>query len=210
MLLRFVVLGLVVEQPRHGYAIQAALVERFAELLDPGPGEVYRALAALERAGWIVRTSARVGRRPERKVYAPTAAGQTAFTGWLRGGEPSRRRTDDDAFWLRVLVAEHAAPEEIAGLADDAALRARDALAEREPVSPALRAPASFASLVLALRVECERRLVRARLDGFVLCARILERKRRGVALATLLREVAEARGSAAPGPTGSRPASAG
>jgi len=210
MLLRFAILGLLVDQPRHGYAIQAALEERFAELLDPSPGDVYRALSALERAGWIARSSARVGRRPERKVYAPTDSGRIALAAWLRGGESSQGRASADALWLRLLVAERVAPQEIEGLVDGALQRERAALAERDAEPPRLRAPASFTSLVLVLRRECDVRGAQARLDGLALCARILARRRRGVALSALLRDVADARRAAAGRATGSRPASAG
>lgn len=195
MLLRFAILGLLVEQPLHGYAIQAALEERFAELCEPSPGDVYRALATLERAGSVARASARVGRRPERKVYSPTVQGRAALAAWLAGAEPSRGRTRADAFWLRLLVAERCAPQLLATLVAGEAQRERAVLAEHEVQRAETRQPATFTSLVLALRLEFDVRIARARLDGLVLCDRILAR-RGGAAPRSLLREIAEFRRS--------------
>ena len=86
MSLRFVILGVLAEQPLHGYAIQAALEERFGELCDPAFGDAYRVLAALSRDGLVTVSTARIGRRPRRKVYTPTAAGRRALVAWLRDG----------------------------------------------------------------------------------------------------------------------------
>lgn len=192
MLLRFAILGLLAEQPRHGYAIQAALEERFAELLDPSAGDVYRALSALERAGWVAASRARVGRRPERKVYSPTPAGRDALDAWLGGADAARRRSDDDAFWLRLLLAERCAPQSVERLVARRATRERATLAEHEPSLPRTRDAASFTSLVLALRRASELRVARARLDGLDACTRIVARWRRGAAVEALLREVVE------------------
>ena len=196
MALRFAILGLLAEQPLHGYAIQAALEERFGELCEPSPGEVYRALATLERVGAIARASARVGRRPERKVYSPTVQGRAALATWLAGAEPSRGRARADAFWLRLLVAERCAPQLLETLVAGEAQREHVALAEHEALRAEMRRPATFTSVVLALRLECDLRIARARLDALALCERILARRGGGAAPRSLLREIAESRRS--------------
>ncbi len=193
MLLRFAILGLLAEQPRHGYAIQAALDERFAELLDPSAGDVYRALSALERAGWVAPARARVGRRPERKVYSPTAPGRDALDAWLSDGDPGRRRSDDDGLWLRVLLAERCAPQIVASLVDRRATRERALLPERELALPRPSGAASFTALVLALRRASELRVARARLDALDASARVVARWRHGVTADALLREIVDA-----------------
>jgi DNA-binding PadR family transcriptional regulator len=203
MLLRFAILGLLAEQPRHGYAILAALEERFAELLDPSAGDVYRALSTLERADWVAPARARVGRRPERKVYSPTPAGRDALDAWLSGADAGRRRADDDALWLRVLVAERCAPQIVERLVERRAARERAALAEHEPSLPRTRDAASFTSLVLALRRASELRVARARLDGLDACLRIVARWQRGTTVDALLREVVESSRAGARSPTG-------
>jgi DNA-binding PadR family transcriptional regulator len=70
--LRYVVLRLLEEKPRHGYEIIKALEERFSGAYAPSPGVVYPTLQLLEDLGY-----ARV--RPEsegKKVYEITDAGR--------------------------------------------------------------------------------------------------------------------------------------
>jgi DNA-binding PadR family transcriptional regulator len=70
--LRYVVLRLLEEKPRHGYEIIKALEERFGGAYSPSPGVVYPTLQLLEDQGF-----AHV--RPEqdgKKVYEITEAGR--------------------------------------------------------------------------------------------------------------------------------------
>ena len=70
--LRYVVLRLLEEKPRHGYEIIKALEERFNGAYAPSPGVVYPTLQLLEDLGY-----ARVMPGPEgKKVYEITDAGR--------------------------------------------------------------------------------------------------------------------------------------
>jgi DNA-binding PadR family transcriptional regulator len=70
--LRYVVLRLLEEKPRHGYEIIKALEERFHGAYAPSPGVVYPTLQLLEDLGY-----ARVMPGPEgKKVYEITDAGR--------------------------------------------------------------------------------------------------------------------------------------
>jgi DNA-binding PadR family transcriptional regulator len=51
--LRLVVLGLIAEEPRHGYDIIKALEERFAGTYSPSPGSIYPMLQMLEEADLV-------------------------------------------------------------------------------------------------------------------------------------------------------------
>jgi DNA-binding PadR family transcriptional regulator len=69
--LRYVLLGLIEEQPRHGYELIKAIEERFGGMYSPSPGAIYPTLTLLEELGYI---------RPEavegsRKRYAVTPDG---------------------------------------------------------------------------------------------------------------------------------------
>lgn len=72
--LRFVILHLLAEKPRHGYEIIKAIEERFGGMYSPSPGVVYPTLTLLEELGHAAVAAAEAGR----KLYAVTAAG-TAF-----------------------------------------------------------------------------------------------------------------------------------
>jgi DNA-binding PadR family transcriptional regulator len=76
------ILGLLIEQPRHGYEIEQVINERgMRDWTDVGFSSIYYVLGRLERAG-LVAASADAGHvgGPARKVYAPTRAGQIAWT----------------------------------------------------------------------------------------------------------------------------------
>lgn len=51
--LRLVVLGLIAEQPRHGYDIIRALKDRFQGAYSPSPGSIYPMLQMLQDAGLV-------------------------------------------------------------------------------------------------------------------------------------------------------------
>ena len=72
--LRYVLLGLIAETPRHGYELIKAIEEKFGGTYSPSPGVIYPTLTLLEELGYI---------RPEnaegtRKQYVVTPEG-TAF-----------------------------------------------------------------------------------------------------------------------------------
>ncbi|HTW53433.1 MAG TPA: PadR family transcriptional regulator [Stellaceae bacterium] len=51
--LRYVLLGLIAESPRHGYELIKAIEEKFGGLYSPSPGVVYPTLTLLEELGYI-------------------------------------------------------------------------------------------------------------------------------------------------------------
>jgi DNA-binding PadR family transcriptional regulator len=62
--LRYVLLGLIAEQPRHGYELIKAIEERFGGLYSPSPGVIYPTLTLLEELGYI-RAEAAEGSRKQ-------------------------------------------------------------------------------------------------------------------------------------------------
>lgn len=198
MSLRHVILGLVVEQPRHGYALQAALEESFGELCDPGPGEVYRVLASLKRDGLVAASTARVGRRPRRKVYAPTAAGRRALGAWLRDDRALAARSGRDEPWLRILVAARVAPGLLRALVEAQVEGRRRALHALEASRPERFRSNDLLALVLALRHESALQTARAALRVTELCLDLVARHGEGVPAGELVARVACDGGGAA------------
>jgi DNA-binding PadR family transcriptional regulator len=70
--LRYVVLRLLEEKPRHGYEIIKALEERFGGAYAPSPGAVYPTLQLLEDLGYARVVPGEEGK----KVYEITDAGR--------------------------------------------------------------------------------------------------------------------------------------
>src|SRR5271169_572618 len=72
--LRYVLLHLIAEKPRHGYELIKAIEEQFGGMYSPSPGVIYPTLTLLEELGYL---------RPEtaegtRKLFSITEEG-TAF-----------------------------------------------------------------------------------------------------------------------------------
>jgi DNA-binding PadR family transcriptional regulator len=61
--LRYVLLGLIAEQPRHGYELIKAIEERFGGLYSPSPGVIYPTLTLLEELGYIRPDAAESSRK---------------------------------------------------------------------------------------------------------------------------------------------------
>ena len=70
--LRLVVLGLIAEQPRHGYDIIKALEARFHGAYAPSPGAIYPMLQMLEEADLV--SSAAVGNK---RLYTISDTGRS-------------------------------------------------------------------------------------------------------------------------------------
>lgn len=76
-------LGLLETGPRHGYDLKR-LFDRYLAPDRPLPfGQVYATLARLTRDGQVTVGAVEQDAGPERKRYAITPAGETAFARWL-------------------------------------------------------------------------------------------------------------------------------
>ena len=71
------ILGLIVEQPRHGYEVEQVIDERgMRDWTEVGFSSIYFLLNKLEKAGSILsHIEPAAGRGPSRKVYHPTQKG---------------------------------------------------------------------------------------------------------------------------------------
>jgi DNA-binding PadR family transcriptional regulator len=71
--LRFLILHLIAEKPRHGYELIKAIEEQVAGAYSPSPGVVYPTLTLLEELGYTVATAG----EGARKLHSITPEGQT-------------------------------------------------------------------------------------------------------------------------------------
>jgi DNA-binding PadR family transcriptional regulator len=99
-----VLLALLAKEAAHGYQVRAMLqlaLGPLAEVLNDG--HVYVTLNRLEKAGLV--TSERVGQadRPDRKVYALTAAGRERVMDWL--ADTSWPKPAPAEFHLKLVAA---------------------------------------------------------------------------------------------------------
>jgi DNA-binding PadR family transcriptional regulator len=111
-----VVLAMLAKEPAHGYQLRARLRAALGPVgAEMNAGQIYVTLGRLENSGLVAcELAPGVAERPDRKVYALTAAGQQRIAEWL--AEVSWPRPDLAEFHLKLTAAA------AAGLADPVAI----------------------------------------------------------------------------------------
>jgi len=89
--LRYVILKLIAETPRHGYEIIKAIEERLGGAYSPSPGVIYPTLTLLEELGFVTVESLEGGK----KLYRITPAGERELADKATGVEAIFRRMAD-------------------------------------------------------------------------------------------------------------------
>ena len=84
MSIKHEILGLLSEQPMHGYRLKDTFDERVSPMWGLTTAQIYQTLGALERAGLLQSRGERVGSRPERRIYKLTDTGERELLAWLR------------------------------------------------------------------------------------------------------------------------------
>jgi DNA-binding PadR family transcriptional regulator len=91
-----VLLGLLAEGPAHGYDLKRAHDQRFPGARPLAFGQVYAALAKLEKERLVEVVETLRDGGPDRMTYALTEAGRAALAAWLGGAEPAGPYAADD------------------------------------------------------------------------------------------------------------------
>lgn len=128
MSIKHAVLGLISEEPRHGYAVRAAFEERLGDFWQLNYGQVYQVLTGLEQEGLTTGSDERVGRRPIRRIFAVTAKGRDELRRWLLT-PTARRRPFRDDFYVRLLFAMGSGVEIVRNMSNEEIRSCREHLA---------------------------------------------------------------------------------
>jgi DNA-binding PadR family transcriptional regulator len=106
MSVRFAILGLLAQRPRHGYELRAA----FESVVGGGanwevkPAQIYTTLDRLEGAGLVERTSdLGEGDEPSRRIYAVTESGHAVLLEWFTQGVTPDHQHDE--FFIKLMIA---------------------------------------------------------------------------------------------------------
>jgi DNA-binding PadR family transcriptional regulator len=84
---KYPILGFLIDQPMHGYALKRALSPALPPEQRVNDGRLYPLLKKMEAEGLISGRVERHDQRPDRRVFHPTARGRRAFEHWLEGSE---------------------------------------------------------------------------------------------------------------------------
>jgi len=107
MSVRYAILGLLAQKPRHGYELRAAFeaVVGGDANWEVKPAQIYTTLERLEETGLVERTSdLGEGDEPARRIYAVTPAGRKALQEWFDGVVTPEHQRDE--FFVKLMVAQ--------------------------------------------------------------------------------------------------------
>jgi DNA-binding PadR family transcriptional regulator len=105
MSLRFGVLGLLAEEPLHGYQVKQRFEEMLCGTWEVNIGSVYQALQRLERDGLV----ATIGDRGDRgrQAYRTTEAGLSALKEWLEDPDSQPLLLREEVYVKLLLLGRH-------------------------------------------------------------------------------------------------------
>ena len=158
------VLALLAKEPSHGYELRARLHQALGPLGEAmNAGQIYVTLTRLEKAGLVTaERSAGLADRPDRKVYALTAAGQRRVADWL--AEVSWPKPDLTEFHLKLIAAAAARLADPVAMVDaqrrELLRRLRDA--QRAAMAEPSRSDAALLLEGIVLRLQADLRWLEA------------------------------------------------
>ena len=85
--MKYSVLGFLIDQPMHGYALKRALSPALPPQQQVNDGILYPLLKRLESEGLVRKRVERGRGSRDRHVFHPTAKGRRAFEQWLAGAD---------------------------------------------------------------------------------------------------------------------------
>jgi Predicted transcriptional regulators len=109
----YALLGLLEQQPRHGYDLKRLFDRYFAPDRPLAFGQVYATLGRLSRDGNVVVASVDQDEGPERKHYAITSTGSATLEDWFARPIPPEPHLQSELFakvTLAVLTGRAIAP----------------------------------------------------------------------------------------------------
>ena len=104
MSVRFAILGLLAQEPRHGYDLRAA----FSALVggdinwEVKPAQIYTTINRLEEAGLVVQEAVEQDGGPQKNIYNITHSGLEALQEWFSSGVESEHQHDE--FFVKLMV----------------------------------------------------------------------------------------------------------
>jgi DNA-binding PadR family transcriptional regulator len=105
MSVRYALLGLLEQQPRHGYELRAAFeaLAGGAENWSVKPAQVYSTLARLSKSGLVIEESIEQDAGPEKRIYNITDAGRAELRNWFT--TPVADEHVRDEFFIKMMIS---------------------------------------------------------------------------------------------------------
>jgi PadR family transcriptional regulator, regulatory protein AphA len=119
-----VVLGLLSRGATSGYELGSLAERTIGHFWPITRAHIYAELAKLEAAGLVTATEVEQRRRPDKRVYAITEAGEAALQTWLDSAELGHERRRHPLL-LKIYFGERMQPGRLAGLLAEERARLR-------------------------------------------------------------------------------------
>lgn len=105
MSVRNAILGLLAQQPRHGYELRAAFEALIGgdEIWSVKPAQIYTTLARLEEAGLVHQDCVEQDGGPEKRIYSLTPGGRRELVEWFGTGIAAEHQRDE--FFVKLMVS---------------------------------------------------------------------------------------------------------
>ncbi len=102
-MLKYALMGLLAQEPRHGYDLKNAFETMLSGTWPLNIGQVYTTLSRLERDGLVESQVVPQDLLPDRKVYCLTQEGREELDRWLAESTTGTIRLKDE-FFIKLFV----------------------------------------------------------------------------------------------------------
>ena len=171
----FPLLGLLDEQPGHGYELHQRLSDELGGLWRLSQSQVYATLKRLEARGWISGTPHPQENLPDRRLLRLTPEGRRRLRAWLKAPTGSSVRAIRIDFLSRLHFASRLGPELALALIEEQSRAVEQGL-QRLEGERAVGAADSIGELAVELRM----RQLASVLPWLGDCRRLIERRHPG------------------------------
>lgn len=147
-------LGLLAQQPAHGYELHQRLAEDFGEIWHISLSQTYNILKRLESQGAIAGHDEEQEGRPSKRFFHLTAEGQQRFDIWLDSTVGCSTRAIRIEFLTRLAFAESLRPQLVPGLLERQIVEVERGIARLEKSLAKLPVSETYNRLSLELRLR--------------------------------------------------------
>jgi DNA-binding PadR family transcriptional regulator len=107
MSVRYALLGLLSQQPRHGYELGTAFETLVGgkDIWEVKPAQIYTTLARLAESGLVVVEAVEKEGGPEKRIYAVTETGRAELQAWFDSGVLDDHQRDEVFVKLMLSLA---------------------------------------------------------------------------------------------------------
>jgi DNA-binding PadR family transcriptional regulator len=106
MSVKHALLGILAEQPQHGYDLKQAFENKVGDFWSLNYGQIYTTLERLYDNGFVDYQEIEQSDKPDKKIYRITAAGREVFDAWRSSPVKAEPRALRDELFLKLVFMD--------------------------------------------------------------------------------------------------------